>query len=319
MTRMRTPTISKLLILSIASVAWFCAASSVQAQAVDLAVSPPTAYMKVKQGSNATHTVVIENLSDQPLVVTPKIVDFTSDNKTGVPVLSQDTTFPYFDFDAKSLDPLNLPPKGKAQLTLKMSIPSGVPNQEFPMTVLFESKPNTDFSLTPGTAQVRGTIGSNLILLVSSESDVTNSVSISSFSTAPIVDSFRPITFTPVMSNTGYAGAAASGSAQIKNWRDVVIAEYELRPTVILGNSSRAMETTDAEGNFTTQFYYKPLILLGIYKISANITIQNTDQPIYITQTKTILALPLSVVVLLLLGPGLWWIYTHFIRTNKPY
>lgn len=295
---------------------------------IDLAVSPPTAYMKVKQGSSATHTIVIENASDQQLKLTPRIVDFKSDNVSGRPVLSDESTFPYFDFDAKSLEQLTLPAKGKAQLTLRMSVPSGVPNQEFPMTILFETQPDTDFSVATSDSQVRGTIGSNLILLISTDAQVPSSLTVHDFKTSGIIDSFRPLKFTPVVTNTGYGATAASGSAQILNWRGKVVKEFQIKPVVILGNSSRELETTlngeplpllsDAEAAeksiFTTQFIYKPLFLLGIYKISLDLSVQNQLEINHIIQTKTVLAFPLSILVVIVLIPICWWIYTYLLR-----
>lgn len=296
----------------------FLRAPQVHAQpTIDLAISPPTAYIKVKPGTTATHTVVIENLSDQLLKVSPTIVDFKSDNQTGVPLLLDETAFPYFDFDAKSLEPLTLPPKGKAQLALKMSIPSGVPNQEFPMTILFESQPNNEFTMAGATSQVRGSIGSNIIVLISSDSDVPAQLDIDSFKTSGIVDSFRPLKFTPVVTNSGYAGAAASGSAQILNWQGKAIKEYPIRAVVILANSSRELETNSADEAYTTDFYYKPLILLGIYKISVDLTVQNQGQSTHLLQTKTILALPISVLAIAILLPLLWWTYTHFVLNKR--
>ncbi len=295
---------------------------------IDLAVSPPTAYMKVKQGSSATHTIVIENLSDQQLKLTPRIVDFKSDNTSGTPVLSDESSFPYFDFDATSLEQLTLPAKGKAQLTLRMSVPSGVPNQEFPMTVLFESQPDTDFSAAASDSQVRGMIGSNLILLVSGDAQVPSNLAVNDFKTSGIIDSFRPLKFTPVVTNTGYGATAASGSAQILNWRGKVVKEYQIKPVVILGNSSRELETTlsgeplptldnpEAAEKilFTKQFIYKPLLLLGIYKISLDLSVQNQAEINHIIQTKTVLAVPLSILAVVLLIPGCWWVYIYFLR-----
>ncbi len=284
------------------------------AQEVNLAVSPPTAYLKVKQGSSATHTVVIENLSDQPLKVTPKIVDFSSDNQSNIPILSDTTTFPYFDSDPQSLAPLSLGPKSKAQLTLTITVPPGVPNQEFPLTVLFQSEQDTSFVVAAGSTQVSGTIGSNLIVLVSSDTVVTPSLEISSFKTSSIVDSFRPLHFTPEVTNTGYAAAAASGSAQILDWQGKVIKEFPLRTLIILGNSKRNLETDTVDGLATTSFSYKPLLLLGIYKISIDLIVQNQDQPIHLLETKTIFALPLFLLGALTIFIIAWLINTYYLR-----
>ncbi len=283
---------------------------------IELAVTPPSAYIKVKQGSTATHTVVIENVSEQLLTIKPKIVDFSSNNQNGVPILSDTTRFPYFDFDQDSLQPITLPSKGKAELALKITVPSGVPNQEFPLTVLFESTPDTDFSVSAGETSVRSTIGSNLIVLVSSETAVATQLGITSFKTSGIVDSFRPITFTPVVTNTGYAATAASGSAKITDWQGKTVAEFVIRPVVVLGNSSRELEASSSTEAYTSVFRYKPLILLGMYKIQVDLTIQNQDQPIHLLQTKTIIALPISLVVVCFLIPFCWFGYKQYIRTT---
>lgn len=280
--------------------------------ALDISITPPTGYMKVKPGGQATHTVVIENSGDQTVVVTPRIVDFTTDGRSGSPVLAQSNSFPYFDFDSSELGTLTIKPKAKAQLSLHMVVPQDAVNREYPLSVLFESKPLDTVALEGAYAQVSGIIGSNLIILVSDETAPATDLSVDSFQTSKLADSFRPLTFKPMIKNNGYAASAASGSAQIKNWRGVTVQTFQVKPVVILGSSTRELEVESSELEGEKTFMYKPLFLLGLYRIDLQLESTNTETPQQISESETVFAFPIWLLVLIVISTTGFFIYTRY-------
>lgn len=282
----------------------------------DLGVTPPTAYLKIKPGSQATHTITLENEGEQQLTITPKIVDFSSDGKTGRPVLSETNSFPYFDEATQNLGSLVLSPRAKAQLTIQITVPQDVPNREYPLTVLFETAPVSTFTLSESTTQVSGVIGSNIIILVSDETAVPHDLAITSLQTWRVVDSFRSITFRPVLENRGYAATAASGSAQITDWSGRVLKEFAIKPAVVLGTSQRELEVENGEDTESIPFRYKPPLLLGLYRIQVNLASINTEEPQIIALTETIIALPIFLILLLILTTGAFFVYKWYKNKN---
>jgi hypothetical protein len=268
--------------------------------AVDLSVSPPTGYLKVQPGGQATHTIVLENSGDQTLVVTPKIVDFLPDGKTGAPVLQESHSFPYFDFESPQLDQVTVSPQSKAQLSLHIVVPQDATNREYPLSVLFESH-TVESTATPGVvAQVSGIIGSNIIVLVSDDTVPPTDLSIKSFQTSKIVDSLRSITFKPLVANAGYAASVASGSAQILNWQGTVIQQFSIKPAVVLGSSERELELDSNESEAPTNFKYKPLFLFGMYKIRIQLETLSNDTPNVITKSEAVFAAPVILIMIIL-------------------
>lgn len=279
--------------------------------ALDISLSPSVGYLKVQPGGQATHTITLENTGNQTLVVSPKIVDFTSDGRTGVPVLANMHSFPYFDFDANNLEVLTLKPQTKAQLSIHMQVPQDAVNREYPLSVLFESKPLEDFSLGGASAQINSIVGSNLVILVTDETTPPVNLKIKSMQTSKIVDSFRAIQFSPLIENTGYAASIASGSAQISNWRGKIVKQFQLKPATVLGSSSRELEAFINENTSVTPFSYKPLFSFGLYTISVKLEYKNNDESIFIEKNEKIFSFPLFFTGLVVLSTSGYFYYTR--------
>jgi hypothetical protein len=60
---------------------------------VDLVIDPPTIYLTVRPGESIVHRVAIKQNGVLPLKITPRLVSFTTDGKTGQPQLKNDTDF----------------------------------------------------------------------------------------------------------------------------------------------------------------------------------------------------------------------------------
>jgi hypothetical protein len=267
----------------------------------DLSISPTTAYLKLNPGNVSAHSITIKNNGIDTLSVTPTLVSFYADGTTGNPVLSGTSEFPYLDMDKTSFNPLELPPKATAQLTLHFSVPASAEDKEYPLTVLFNTKnttPPSDPSLTP----VSGTIGSNIIVLVSNKEFLEDTFTVESFAKHHFIDSFAKLKFAPVVKNNSFAAAAASGSATLKDWRGNTIANYEITPTVILGYSSRQIEPLSnlesiADEKGIRLFAYDSPFLIGPYSFSIYLPSGDAENPINIEHKIIVWAIPFALLI----------------------
>lgn len=267
----------------------------VTSDSLELGVTPATAFLKIQQGGVATHTVTLENTSTHLIRVTPKLVDFTSDNKTGFPVLLEHTTFAYLEGgqDATHFESILLKPKEKAALKLAFAVPTNAPSKEYPLTVLFESAPELPTAVIGAGAGIKTVIGSNLIVLITDSDELPTLLSIATIGTRTLHDSFSGLSFTPLVHNDSYAASVASGSATIADWKGTIVASLPIAPTVVLGNSTRALTAENADETFKG-FTYKSRFMLGWYTITVQLQTGMSTNPTFTTSKKTIVFVPFA-------------------------
>ncbi len=271
-----------------------------QSNAIDLTVSPPTAYVKVKPGAKVTHTIIIQNNSLGTVHLTPRIIDFRPRGQTGQVIISQFLTFPYFKLPAGGLKPIDLAAQQKAKISLVIQPPKDAVTKEYPLVVLFQASPTQ--SNQKETA-VSGTVASNLIVLVSRQSQFKPQLKIKKIQSARLIDSFQPLKFTVLAENKGVEAQIASGSATIFNWRQQPVAHFQLFPTSILGLSARPLKTIaltqpqkqEQAPVTTNQFVTRKRFWLGYYTIKIKL---NQGE----TANETVIALPYSLLLLGLAG-----------------
>lgn len=300
-------------------------AQTALAQSTDLynlSITPPTAYLKIHPGNVSLHTITVKNNGQASVTVTPKLVDFVSDGATGKPILANNSSFPYLDLDKTSFDKVTVAPGQSARLTLHFSIPSTAENHEYPLTVLFEAR-------LPDEAQndtkVAGTIGSNIVILISDTDTLEQQFDISSFNTGNVIDSFQPLEFSPLVKNNSYAAGVASGSAQITNWQGTVVAQYEVLPEVVLGYSTRKIQPiadSDSAGTLRTNkdgqriFSYKSAFLIGPHTISVFLPSGDTNKPELIEYKKVVWAIPIAFIIAVVIASILVTLY-YVIRKKR--
>ncbi|MBP7876202.1 hypothetical protein KA012_04375 [Candidatus Woesebacteria bacterium] len=280
---------------------------TVQAQQIiqrfTLSVSPGTAYLKVKPGTTVIHTIMLRNKGSEPVTVTPRIVDFETDGTTGTPVLLETSTFPYLSNQAEVLSPISIDPDQQANVPFAIKAPENAPPQEYHLTILFDQQ-------SVGEANASAlvpSVGSNLIVLVS-DADPNASLKVISLQRPVIVDSFRPLSFQPIAENLGQAAALASGSAVIRDWRGVIVAEMPIYPDVVLAQTTRELRAAqpaepalpdDPKAAIATlfnaaSFSYKEPMILGAYTVEFNIKDVTGAGETTTVQKFTVYAFPFS-------------------------
>jgi hypothetical protein len=301
----------KILSATIILALLFLTKTTVTAQTTgfSLIVAPAQAYLKILPGNRATHTITLENAGDETLEVIPKVLDFAADGKTGVPILLGKTEFAYLNLTEDLYQPIILAPRGKAQLTLSFTVPSGAKNKEYPLSILFSADKLDAAQAEQGKSPITGSVVSNLVVLVSDESTATKKLTLYDAGAPQFVDSFGDITFAPVVKNEAYAATIASGSATLLDWRGKTVAHFPFYPESVLGFSTRELRSY-ADELQPRLFSYKPPFLLGPYRIK--FAIDNTTEEIIV------FAAPFSLLAAAGMGVITYLLYTKIQKKVMP-
>lgn len=300
---------------------------SLSAKPFDLGVSPPTTYLQIAPGSKKTLAISIEQQGTLPLEVTPSLVDFTSDGLTGQPVLGNGSSFRHITLTLPGEQQPNktsflLQPKEKKSLTLTIDIPEQEPEQEHHLTLLFRAQVPDDIVLGSGS-EVSGVVGSNIIILTSHSERDRGLLELSKYDIPKFVDSFSRLTFSGVVKNTGLNATTASGSATVTDWRGTQVAEYPLYPDMVLADTARQLRTAPSieqalaqPEKIADEFIFSAPFLLGPYQVTISV-IQSSQDSTQISQvTKTVIAAPFSVILVMISCGLIYAFYRYSIQNN---
>lgn len=298
----------------------------VSAQTADLniGVSPPLTHVIIQPGKKALTTITVENQGLFDTQITPNFVDFSSDNTSGIPVLSDTMSFPYILLkdDVAQLNKSFLLKTGqKKQLLFEIDLPETSLEKEhhFSLTLGVEPVQNTlhDSSQT----SVQGTVVSNFIVTVSKSAQDQGIIQLKSFESSLFLDSLSAIKAKIFVENVGKNTTVTLGEFKITNMLGSVVYQNEILPQNILPNSVRQVfgsEKVSKDGeDFEVElpFRYKPLFLIGPYKIS--FTYHSPGQESQ-TFEHTVFALPVSILMFIVIAYILYLIYTKTKLFSSP-
>lgn len=293
-------------------------AHAVTTTPIDLSISPPVNYLSIKPGEARSYQIRLENPGDQALEVTPSLLDFEADNKSGQPVVKSTGTFPYLKLDGGQIkmgSSFILESKQKLLIPVEIEIPKSANEEEFAMTIFFTFKNKIDPKVPKSQAKVSGMVGSNLILLITRNNLDRGELQIKNISSWPTIDSFMDIKFSALAENIGKNATLASGSATIYDWQNKELAKFEIHPDMILAGSSRELREKTFVSN---QFRYKKPFLFGLYKIKLEIGKNSQIGAEKVSMTRTIFALPFSIILLPAIGYLLYSVYRNILaKVNK--
>lgn len=293
------------------------AVQAITTTSIDLSVSPPVNYVSIKPGETKSYEIRLENPGETTLEIVPSLLDFEADDRSGRPIVKKTGTFPYLKLNHGALNfgsSFTLEAQQKLKLIINLEIPKTAPEEEFTMTIFFSFKNKIDLNMPNTQAKVSGTVGSNLILLVTRNLSDRGEIQLKSISTWPTIDSFMPIQFKVLAENIGQNATAASGSATILDWHDQKLAEFTIYPDMILAGSSRELRENEL---ISTEFRFKKPWLLGLYKIKIDLRKNSQLSTETVSLTKTIVALPITITLLPLIGYTLYYFYRTLLDKTK--
>lgn len=288
----------------------------------DVTVSPPTAYLNLLPGNQASHAITLTNTSQQELRIIPKLVDSFPADFSSVPQFGNSLTFPYLVAEKTSLDPLVIPAGGTGVLTLFFDVPLNALPAEFSLTTLFASTQadadvlGNTLSTNNSESLVTGVVASNLVIYIGEQS-ATPQLQITDMGTPLIVDSLRPLTSLPIVRNFGAHASIASGSATITDWRNQDLVTSQLFPMVVLSGQSQHLQVlptqlAPSEVPAPKPLRYSSLFLLGPYQVS--VSLSDASGRIYAVAESTIYALPISLIIGIAVILVLILIFQRYIR-----
>ncbi len=305
------------------------------ASALDLKIYPPVAYLSVKPGAGINHQIKISNDGLYTLEVTPVLVNFHSDEKTGLVVLEQKSDFLYLNLDG---DPNKwgksflLKPGEEKLLNFVIALPSQEKLQEHHLSILFQAKQLSYSSIAHDNTMISAVVASNVVLLVSGDEQNRGELSIEQFFLPKIADSFIGFNFSALVRNIGSNATPIEGHIKISHWPDQTAELYELYPDMVLADGKRLVramseddlkaleklvetkEVMEANGedyeakrtafineHLQSEFWYKKGFLIGAYDLELKVG----DDLLQ----KRIVVLPFSVLGIAILLPLLYWLF----------
>lgn len=314
---------------------------------INLAVSPPVTYLTIKPGEAQRHIVTVEQMGTEPLFITPQVSSFVTDGRTGQPILTYSQEFDHYSLQLPSPEIDTNPslkiqdsmPRGfilqpgeKKNVAIIFNAPETASEREYPLSLLFVADPVNQNRTSPNqdTTQtaVSGSIGSNIIVVVSRTDRDRGALQLESITPPLFVDSLRGLDFEILASNAGINATSASGSAVIRNWRGTIVAQFYFFPDMILANSTRllrhntnpnqqhidyaalssSVSAAELEQllatldplDISSDFSYKPPFLFGPYSIDAQLFINGQlVQQGYSSMRTIVIALPYSILAIL--------------------
>lgn len=265
-----------------------------------LTVTPPLSEIIIKPGKAITQAFTIKNEGKIDLEVTPTIIEFSPDGKTGAPILLlKNKTFPFAsleNLDKKLNAPFKLKAGASDQLVVKIVIPEKAEEKEYYQTLLFQTRP-IGLELSDGTTSTsQAWIGVHMLISISKTGEQLGDLRIHNFKYPKIIDMFSPIKLDLIVKNQGKNFVKAQGEIKITALTNDVVKVFPILPENVLANSVRTLHASlpdpeDPKSASAASFEYRPVFLLGPYTISVNVYAENQKQEPVLYTTY---ALPIS-------------------------
>jgi len=266
-----------------------------------LSISPPLLRVHIKPGKSITQVFRIENLSTSDKILVASIVPFTKSDDLGNPVLDPKANAPWLSYFSlansyiKFNDPFSLAAGANEQLILSLTVPETAPLKDIYATLIISTYDNSVNQTFLGTA-VRATIGSNLLITISSQSFPDTILKIEDFSPSKgtllkignlfFADNITPLKFTATVNNEGSFAAETKGVFRVIAGKDKPVYLEGILPVNVIAKSRRQLVNT--EGN---PFEFTPSLgNIGSHKFSLEIKTENSNT----TSTINIFFFPLK-------------------------
>ena len=302
---------------------------------LDLSLSPPVTYLSLKPGETKSLQLTLKNSGTRSLRVQLELAEFTSDGKTGRPVLKLQSTFPYLKAHEVgwSWGQSRLLKSGEtAVIDFDLKLPETIILTEKHFTILARASQISDVNLTNlssnqqlgGSSQVAGLIGSNLIVAIAADDTNLSKVKLTDWSIPKLVDSLRGISVTGLVKNFGAHSGPILGQATLTNSSGQLLKAWLFYPDMVLPESTREIRVIDVTSDptadpqtwlnrpnplLTNQLKYQPSWLFGTYTLKVRLYhLDYTEAQPVSAQTFYLTALPFSIMIGLLILPMSYWL-----------
>lgn len=276
----------------------FNAPSYVNAQQIDLAVSPPAVELLVKPDTQVVIPYTVTNRADsidlKPLIKTLSIVkrgeSVAYESIEKLPIKAS-----FVNENSEIIETVTLIKGGVKKIFLQLDVSSAAAEGDYQLSFMVETQPES-LDRQYG-AKIRSQVASPLLIIVTKTGKTQVIGEISSFKIAGnLFDSFDSIPTALKVRNKGRNVLSAGGTLSIRGSLGES-ASYQLKDQNILAGSERLMTTKLAENDST-------LILkgffIGRYGVSASVTL--ADGTVQLNKSTSFFAFPFKIILFAVLG-----------------
>ncbi|MFA5770085.1 MAG: hypothetical protein WC894_01155 [Patescibacteria group bacterium] len=269
----------------------FLYSGNVQAQQVSLSLSPPLLELFIKPDKSIMVAYKLENLGD-PTFLNLKILPFEAKDNLGniriKPEFEGPVRFSLDNSDLKLDQPFFLKTNSSQQILLRIRIPENITDGDYYYTLLAEATPPTA-SEGIGSARVKTTIGSNILVTISNSGNVDIKPKISLFSikgglvfsqNVRIFDSSDKIPVVLSVVNKGKNTIKPEGQITLKGNLGET-AKYDIISKNILAESERLLEATPSASYSTPTTLILSGFFVGKYSLSTQIMFGENSPTIF--------------------------------------
>lgn len=235
--------------------------------AFNVVVSPTSEDLVVKPGGTISETLQFKNQGIATENIKISVMKFSSDNKSGLPVLSKPgPKDDYVNWATFSTTSFSAEPNVWVPIKMTISPPKSAAFGYYYAIVFSRSQTNTKSKV----ANLLGSVASLVLLDVQAPGELRQA-KITQFSTDHTAYEFLPATFNVKMQNTGNVHIAPRGNIFItKGGKNVALLEVNLAEGNILPHSSRIFTTDWTDGTPS----YKP------EKNGSTFVVNSQDKPV---------------------------------------
>lgn len=260
----------------------------VAAAGFGLSVSPPLLRVTIKPGKSISQIFTLTNLTTDDKFLIARIVPFENADLNGNPDIDLRNSAPWLNYfslantNIKLGEPFTLKGGSTEQLVLSLSVPETAILRDLYATLLISTYTNTIDQKYLGS-QVSATIGSNLIISVSSVLHPGTILKIGSitpvtgsfikFGNLYIADNISPLSFTAQIKNDGDFTAETKGIFRITSRKDDPVHLDGILPVYVLAHTSRQLLNINGQN-----FKFTPgLTQIGSYKAVLSVNTDNAN------------------------------------------
>jgi len=302
-----------------ASIALLAAVSITKAQETGgsgLSISPTRTELRIERGGNNKVEISVRNVTRGPIVAKPFISDFTSDDATGEPRLTDKRNSASIAPFVKGLQDIPLAPGENKNVTYTVNIPNDAVAGAYYGAITYRAVPANQANLESGEVALTANVAS--LVLVEVPGDITEQIQVSSVKVlkADKASSFftgKPNKVAISIKNNGNSFSKPFGTVSVTDMSGKEVHSYELNNATPRGNilpkSSRTF-TDDLKG------VKKP----GRYTVTANIS-HGTGGEV-LTQKVSFWYVPVWLIITLIvlvaaIAGGIYWLYRKQFGSKK--
>ena len=266
----------------------FLTKTDIQAANYGLSISPPLLRVHIKPGKSITQVIKIENLSATEKTLVASIVPFSEADNFGNPILDPKAIAPWISYfglansQIKFNEPFTLTAGASEQLILSLAVPESASLQDIYATLLVSTYENSLGQNFLGTS-VRATIGSNLLITISSQAFPDTDLKIIDFNPTEgtfvkignlyFLDNISSVKFSASVKNQGSFTAETKGVFRITTGKNKPVYLEGILPVNVIAKSQRQLLNTSG-----SSFEFAPsLSNIGSHQVTLEIKTDNSN------------------------------------------